>query len=44
LAELLSEHITGREIAALRARTDALLDDPVMPTPDRRRPIPWPAF
>jgi uncharacterized repeat protein (TIGR03843 family) len=44
LADLLSEHITEREIAALRARTDALLDDPVMPTPDRRRPIPWPAF
>ena len=21
-----------------------LLDNPVMPTPDRRRPIPWPAF
>ena len=32
------------EIAALRARAVALLDNPVMPTPDRRRPIPWPAF
>ena len=27
---------------ALRAR--ALLDNPVMPGPDRHRPIPWPAF
>jgi hypothetical protein len=41
---VLGEHITEREIAALLARTTALLDDPVMPTPDRRRPIPWPAF
>ena len=32
------------EIAALLARTTTLLHDPVMPTPDRRRPIPWPAF
>lgn len=44
LAEELSAHITEREIAALIARTVALLSDPVMPTPDRRRPIPWPAF
>ena len=44
LADVSVEHITEREIAALRARTVALLDDPVMPTPDRRRPIPWPAF
>jgi uncharacterized repeat protein (TIGR03843 family) len=44
LADELCEHITEREIAALLARTLALLDDPVMPTPDRRRPIPWPAF
>jgi uncharacterized repeat protein (TIGR03843 family) len=44
LADVLGEHITEREIAALRARATALLDDPVMPTPDRRRPIPWPAF
>jgi uncharacterized repeat protein (TIGR03843 family) len=44
LGEQLCEHITGREIAALHARTVALLDNPVMPTPDRRRPIPWPAF
>jgi uncharacterized repeat protein (TIGR03843 family) len=44
LRELLCEHLTNREINALHARTVALLDNPVMPTPDRRRPIPWPAF
>ncbi len=37
-------HLTVREVAALRARIVALLRNPVMPTPDRRRPIPWPAF
>lgn len=40
---------TGRadhraEIAALRLRAHALLDNPVMPGPNRHRPIPWPAF
>jgi hypothetical protein len=25
-------------------RACALLDNPVMPSPDRHRPIPWPAF
>ncbi|WP_372442936.1 SCO1664 family protein [Mycolicibacterium baixiangningiae] len=44
LADRLRPHITAREITALRARVVELLDDPVMPTPDRRRPIPWPAF
>jgi uncharacterized repeat protein (TIGR03843 family) len=44
LADQLCSHITDREIAALSSRAVALLDDPVMPTPDRRRPIPWPAF
>jgi uncharacterized repeat protein (TIGR03843 family) len=44
LGELLCGHITGREIDALHARTVALLDNPVMPAPDRHRPIPWPAF
>lgn len=44
LADQLSEHITAGEIAALRARVTTLLDHPVMPTPDRHRPIPWPAF
>ena len=40
----LCDHITGREVDALHARAVALLDNPVMPAPDRRRPIPWPAF
>jgi uncharacterized repeat protein (TIGR03843 family) len=44
LGDQLCGHITRREVAALHARTVALLDNPVMPTPDRRRPIPWPAF
>jgi uncharacterized repeat protein (TIGR03843 family) len=44
LGDQLCGHITNREITALHARTVALLDNPVMPTPDRRRPIPWPAF
>jgi uncharacterized repeat protein (TIGR03843 family) len=44
LGERLCEHITDREIDALHGRTVALLENPVMPTPDRRRPIPWPAF
>jgi uncharacterized repeat protein (TIGR03843 family) len=44
LGAQLCEHITRREIDALYARAVGLLDNPVMPTPDRRRPIPWPAF
>jgi uncharacterized repeat protein (TIGR03843 family) len=44
LADALRGHITGREVAAMRRRAEALLDNPVMPMPDRRRPIPWPAF
>ncbi|BBY42202.1 SCO1664 family protein [Mycolicibacterium celeriflavum] len=44
LSDRLCVHITEREVAALLARTVALLNDPVMPTPDRHRPIPWPAF
>ncbi len=44
LAEQLAPHVTGAEIAALRARARELLDDPVMPAPNRSRPIPWPAF
>jgi uncharacterized repeat protein (TIGR03843 family) len=43
LGEQLRGHITRREVDALRTRVVALLDNPVMPTPDRRRPIPWPA-
>ncbi|BBX92119.1 SCO1664 family protein [Mycolicibacterium boenickei] len=44
LAEQLCAHITEAEIAALRSRVLGLLHNPVMPTPDRHRPIPWPAF
>ena len=44
LGEQLAEHITMTELAALRARVRALLRDPVMPEPDGRRPLPWPAF
>lgn len=44
LGEELCEHITHREVDALRARVVSVLDDPVMPTPDRHRPVPWPAF
>lgn len=42
--EALRPHITSREIDALYARAVGLLDNPVMPAPDGRRPIPWPAF
>jgi uncharacterized repeat protein (TIGR03843 family) len=44
LGDRLCAHITSREVDALHARALGLLDNPVMPTPDRRRPIPWPAF
>lgn len=44
LGAQLCNHITSREVAALQARVVALLRNPVMPTPDGRRPIPWPAF
>jgi uncharacterized repeat protein (TIGR03843 family) len=44
VADVLRGHITRSEVAALRRRAEALLDNPVMPSPDRRRPIPWPAF
>ena len=40
----LREHITDAESAALRRRVVALLEDPVLPAPDRRNPLPWPAF
>ncbi len=42
--EALAEQITRAEVAALRRRACTLLDDPVMPGPNRHRPIPWPAF
>jgi uncharacterized repeat protein (TIGR03843 family) len=44
LGERLREHITAAEVAALRTRAVALLEGPVMPMPDGRRPLPWPAF
>ncbi|ORB82846.1 phosphatidylinositol kinase [Mycobacterium kansasii] len=44
LADELRVHITSAEITALRRRARALLDTPVMPGPNRHRPIPWPAF
>jgi uncharacterized repeat protein (TIGR03843 family) len=44
LAGDLRDHIASAEIAALIRRTQALLSDPVMPSPNRHRPIPWPAF
>ena len=44
LGETLAEHITSAEIAALLLRARVLLAHPVMPGPDRHRPIPWPAF
>jgi uncharacterized repeat protein (TIGR03843 family) len=44
LGEALSEHVTTAEVAALHLRARALLQNPVMPGPDRHRPIPWPAF
>ena len=44
LGSELREHITAAELAALRRRVRALLDNPVMPNPERIRPLPWPAF
>lgn len=44
LPAVLAAHITAREVAALRARAEALLRTPVMPQPEGSRPIPWPAF
>ena len=44
LGSELREHITAAELAALRRRVRALLDNPVMPDPNRRSPLPWPAF
>jgi uncharacterized repeat protein (TIGR03843 family) len=44
LTDTLSPHITPIEVIALEDRARALLDTARMPTPDRHRPIPWPAF
>lgn len=44
LGTRLRKHITGAELAALRRRVGGLVEEPVMPKPDGRRPLPWPAF
>lgn len=45
VAEALGAHLTADEIGALGERARALLVNPVLPGPDRRRhAIPWPAF
>jgi uncharacterized repeat protein (TIGR03843 family) len=44
LGTRLRKHITGAELAALRRRVCAVIEEPVMPKPDGRRPLPWPAF
>lgn len=44
LAAVLEPHLTAAEIDALRRRARDLLEHPVMPGPERHRPIPWPAF
>ena len=44
LESALREHISAAETAALRRRIRGLLDDPVMPAPAGRSPLPWPAF
>ncbi|OLL76254.1 hypothetical protein Ae168Ps1_4659 [Pseudonocardia sp. Ae168_Ps1] len=44
-ADTLGEHVTRREVAALRSRIDHLLAEPHFPGPDGFGPaIPWPAF
>jgi uncharacterized repeat protein (TIGR03843 family) len=45
LGERLAQHLTRVEIRALEQRVDALLEEPVFPTPSSDwRAIPWPAF
>ena len=44
LGVLLREHITDAELTALRRRIRGLLEDPVLPAPGGRNPLPWPAF
>lgn len=44
LGERLREHVTGPEVQALCGRVRGLIENPVMPLPDRRSPLPWPAF
>ena len=44
LADALTEHVTPAEVIALEDRAREMMEFARMPTPDRRRPIPWPAF
>lgn len=44
LSAVLQPHLTAEEITALHRRVTDLLAHPVMPAPNRHRPIPWPAF
>jgi uncharacterized repeat protein (TIGR03843 family) len=44
LADELTAHVTPAEVIALGERARELVDIARMPMPDRRRPIPWPAF
>lgn len=44
LGKRLGENITAAEVDALCGRVRMLLDTPLMPSPDRRQPLPWPAF
>jgi uncharacterized repeat protein (TIGR03843 family) len=45
LSDELGEHVTRREVRALRARVEALLKTPCFPEPAGYGPaIPWPAF
>jgi uncharacterized repeat protein (TIGR03843 family) len=45
LRDELAEHVTRREVKALRARVDALLAEACFPAPSGYGPaIPWPAF
>lgn len=44
LGAALRPHLTAAEITALARRARSLLECPVLPSPDRHHPIPWPAF
>jgi hypothetical protein len=45
LRDELGEHVTRREVRALRSRVEAVLTTPCFPEPSGYGPaIPWPAF
>lgn len=44
LAQQLCRYITETEVHALRQRIHKLVNEPLMPNPNRRQAIPWPAF